>query len=504
VLALAALFLLLQAARSGEPLALDQGLFACFGEWPGRLPYRDILDSKPPLFLYTWTLAWQLGRSATAVWWFEAAWMAIAMGLAGRLAARLWGRWAGLAAAALLFLGLWAPDFGGWWSRAQAEELMAIPVLGAAWLALPAVDRPRLALWVGVLSGVAGLYKIPAMAIAGAWPVLWLASGGWRPAAVRVGWMVAGLLLPWLTAGLWFAAHGALGDFYRAAFVYHRHNAQYIAPPWGITLRSYASTMADALAPMLVAAAIGLVGLWRTQRRHAWWLTPWVVLTGASGLLQRQLAGYQYLLVVPGLAMAAASGLTWMAGGVRRGAPRWRVAAAAGLLAVVVLAGLEVGDWRRGYGPGFAYRFGDLSRSDYLRSFEVGLLSPRVEEEAAAYLRSHSEPGDGLLIWGLSPGIYALSGRHPVTRYPFHKLLMTEAPLSLLIPGLEERRADFMRRLEADPPAYILVGTRDRNGFEPQDSVTGMMRFERFFRFVDQGYREETRIGRFVVLRRIE
>jgi hypothetical protein len=80
---------------------------------------------------------------------------------------------------------------------------------------------------------------------------------------------------------------------------------------------------------------------------------------------------------------------------------------------------------------------------------------------------------------------------------------LTDAPLSLRLPGLEKRRADFLRRLHSDPPVYIVIGTRDPNGFEPKDSVTGMMHFPAFAELVRTQYRQETRIGRFLVLRRV-
>ena len=142
------------------------------------------------------------------------------------------------------------------------------------------------------------------------------------------------------------------------------------------------------------------------------------------------------------------------------------------------------------------------NRPAYLAGFDKGLFSPTVEERAARYLRDHTEPGDGILVRGLSPGIYALADRHPVTRFPFHKLLLIEAPLSRMIPGLEKRRAEFLRRLHDDPPAYILIGTRDRNPFEPDDSMTGLKKFARFGEWVEEHYQPETRIGHFVVARR--
>ncbi len=517
-------FTWLTIVRSVEPLALDQGLFACFGRWVPRgwLPYRDLFDSKPPLFLYTWALAWSFGGSAASVWWFEAVWLLATMGLSFAAAARSFGapkahppgpalpgrdvrccgRWAGLAAAALVFVGLWSPGFGGYWSRAQAEELMALPMVGAAWLALRALRRERLALWAGALTGVVGLYKIPGMAVAAAWAGLWLIELPWREAARRVGWLAAGITAPWLLAVAWFAVHGAAGEFFTATIVYHRHNAAFIAPPWGSVLGGLARMLARELPGTMLCAAAGIALLWaRRERAQAVWLLLWIVATIAAVALQRQLAGYQVMLVVPGLAVAAGAGLAEIARLVARTRVGGVAPAAVAALAVIVSA-WQVDAWQQAYGRDASMRLGRISRAEYLRRFEAGLFSPATEGEAARYLRANSGPDDRILVWGLSPGIYALADRRPATRFPFHKLLLTDAPLSRMIPGLAERRAELMRGLRDDPPLYILVGTRDRNPFEPDDSFTGMMKFAELARFVEDGYREETKIGRFVVLRR--
>ena len=77
------------------------------------------LRQQAAAHLYTWVLAWA-GGSTTSAWIFEAVWLAAASGLAFLVVRRWWCAPAGLAAAALLFLGLWAPGFGGYWSRLQA------------------------------------------------------------------------------------------------------------------------------------------------------------------------------------------------------------------------------------------------------------------------------------------------------------------------------------------------------------------------------------------------
>ena len=507
-LALGALFIFVQLARSLEPLALDQGLFACFGRWVprGALPYRDLYDTKPPLHLYTWALGFGLGGSATSMWCFEALWLAATLALAFLLARKLWGAWAGVAAATLMMLGLWAPGFGGWWSRAQAEELMVLPMLGAAWFALAAITAPRRAALAGVVTGVVGLYKLPGMAVAAAWLALWLGALGlarWRDSARRLGWFAAGLAAPWLVTIAWFAAHGAAGDLYDAIIVHQRHYAAVIAPPWSWVARELPRVLARQLGLLLLPGAIGLLLLWFRDRPRALWLTTWIAISIITVAVQRQLAGYHYLLIVPGLALAAGYGLALLPLELSRGRAAHRVLAAGAAFAILILAARTTLDWRDAYGPGARHRFGALSRADYLASFPRGLLSPAVEEDAGRYLAAHTRPGDGILVWGLSPGIYALADRHPVTRYPFHKLLLTDAPLSRLIPGLAARRADLLRRLHADAPAYILIGTQDRNPFEPQDSVQGLRAFADLAAFIKPSYREETRIGRFVVLRRI-
>ncbi len=504
---LALAVLAMHVVRLPEPLGIDQGLFACFARWVPRgwLPYRDIFDSKPPLYLYWWGASAIIpGDVVRAAWWWEELWLVATLVLAYALAARIWGRWEGLAAAALLFVGLWSPAWGAFWSRAQAEEVLTLPMLASAWLAWRALDRPRLALWAGVMVGVCGLFKIPSMAIALSWAVTWLACCTWRGAVQRALWMLVGVLAPWALAFAWFAAHGATSSFIEGVFVYHRYNATFIAPPWGGVLSDYTEKMFDEALLLVALAAVGVVRLLRRKdddgNRAGQWVAAWIAATMASVVLQRQLAGYQYMLAVPGLAMAGAYGLVDLARAVR--GQDTRLIAGAGLVAVALFAAREAKAWVHAYTPGLDCLRGRLSRDEYLRAIQPGGFSMANEEHAASWLRDHTTTADGLLVWGLSPGIYALADRHPVTRFPFHKILMTDAPLSRMWPGLDARRAHLMELLHRDPPAYVLVGQGDRNGFEPMDSLTTMMRFRELKGMLQDAYVEDAPLGRFLVYRR--
>ena len=443
--ALALLFVAMLVVRRHEPLGVDQGLFACFAHWipRGWLPYRDIFDSKPPLFLYSYALA-RLFPVGTVgqIWCLEAAGLIATMWVAYATAKRAWGADAGLWAAALILIAEWTPGWGGWWARAQADELAALPMLAALYYA----DRQ---FWSGFLVGVAGLFKIPAMAMA--------------PAVLRKPRFVVGLLTPWLMAAAWFAAHGAFGDFVKGVFEYHRYNAAFIAPPWSQVIVRFSRELIVNASLLLVLAAIGIA---RDSKR----LLPFVILTLLVVMLERQLAGYQFLLAMPALAVAGARGAIALS---RR--KMWILAP---------LFALTTFQWWSFY-----------SHEDYG-------ANPPMEASAAEYLRAHTQASDGILVWGLAPSIYALSDRHPVTRYPFHKILYTEAPLSRMIPGLEERRAELLAQMDRDPPRYVLVGRRDQNGFEPEDSFTSLKHFPALDERLHNQYEFETEIGRFIVLRR--
>jgi hypothetical protein len=335
---LAAVFVCAHAARAGEPLGVDQEQFATAGRLlrDGLLPYRDLADTRPPLQLYTWLLAWA-GGSVRGAWAFEAVWLGATMLVAFGAARRWQGNWAGFAAAACVFVGLWAPRLGGHASRLQPEELLALPVLAAAWLAVIAVWRPRAALGCGALTGIAALYKVAAIAIAIAWLVLWWTSLDRRAAVARAAWFVAGIAAPWLVMIVWFAAHGALGPFLDTVF----GSGRSLDAPWGDVLAQFFSTAALAFAPLWIAAGAGVALAWKRDRARGMCLAAWIASAILAIALQRQLAGYPFLLLVPPLAVASGIGIVELLA-LRR--------ARYGLVLVAILAALTARDWIGTYG----------------------------------------------------------------------------------------------------------------------------------------------------------
>lgn len=488
-------------ARLVEPLGVDQGVLACFTRWGSRgwLPYRDLFDGRPPLLLYWWSAARVVpGEIVRAVWWWEGLWLGGSLAVAYGLARRVWGAWEGLAAAALLFAGLWSPTWGGFGARALADELVALPMLGSAWLAWRALDRASLALPAGLLVGACGLFSIPSMALALAWPVVWLACG---PVARRAGWMLAGVLVAWGLAFAWFAAHGATGRFVECVLVYPRYGVAFVGHTWGAVLSDFVGKVATGAGFLVVPAVLGVLRLARKRAREAHWAGAWVLATLAVVLLQRPLVGPVYELAVPGLAVVGAYGLVDVArAGAAKGA---RPIALIGVVALAILGALEVSAWCRAYMPDLELAVGRVSRDEYLATIDPGHDAVASEEQAARWLQEGSAPGDGVLVWG-APSVYALADRRPVTRYALHKLVLTDAPMSRVWPGLDVRREGFLEELRRTPPAIVLVEQDDRSALEPTDSAATVTRFRDLRALLQQEYERGPTVGRFVVYQALQ
>jgi len=506
------LFGILAWIRGAEPLGVDQGLFACFGRWvpEGWLPYRDIWDSKPPLILYTYPLAFTLlGRSVAALWAFESLWLLATALVVARAARRALGLAEAWIAPVLLVVATWAPGLGAYEARAQAEEFLAVFLLGAFVLLLPRGDgeegspRPGRVLLAGLLTGIATLYKVPAAVALGAWAAGLVGRRTPGRTARDLVLLGAGAALPWALAAGWFAANGSLHDMVEAAFLYNRVYARVLGE--GLSLASIAGAMVAQLfraLPMIsLAGVVGLVAVVARRRRAAPFLAGWFLLASAAVVLERQLAGYHFLLVVPPLALLAAHGLAMV--GRTLGEPgRARGAAVLAALALAAAAAWGGSAWFRAYRADALYRLGVLDDRAYLRGFYTSQFTALEQRALVDAVRRRSRPGEGILVWGLEPGVYFLADRHPTTRYPFHHLLLTEAPLSRAFPGLGERRRRFLERLRRDPPALVLVGRDDVSFFEPFDSMTQLLRFEELRTWLFSGYRQVGRVGHFVLFER--
>ena len=467
-LGLLVLFILTQLVRWPEPLGLDQSLFACFGLWlpQGAVPYQDLWDSKPPAIFYLYALTFDfLGPHAASIRIVDGlatgagAWLVFFL---GRHFGRASGLWA--AAAYLLFANM--PGFTGLWSSAQAETFIG-PLVALALLVVVA-ERPRpLGLFAaGLLIGLAGLFKVPALLFV--LPIVFYLGLGKDIRALF--WFVGGVPILPILAVLYFWSQDGLALFYEAVFTYSILYRQAASPPqyWSVAVQVLWAFIAEGKLFWALSVLGGVCLVFKALRRErenrngrlvflllSWWVCAYIVVWG-----QGQFAVYHFLLLLAPSALLIGIGVHRIAAGIRRPG-RWRWPWGLGLVATLLLILLDAADYARLYSPNVGYLTGQIDEATFLDRSWQGATAPQRDREVGHYIAARSAPDETILVWGLAPAVYFYAGRRPASRYLFHHLLLTDAPISRQLSGLEQRREQFMRGLQRRPPAFILVGRGD-------------------------------------------
>ncbi|MCZ4121800.1 glycosyltransferase family 39 protein [Streptomyces sp. H39-S7] len=344
----------------------------------GGVLYDTVVDRKPPL------LPW-LYEGLFAVFGDQSLWPPRAAAVVAQLAAALllasvarrrWDDRAGVAAGAgflLLSIGLAPED-----TQAASFGVFMVP-----WtvLAFWAADRRRWGL-AGLAVAGAALTKQTGGAVL--LPVLWMLWSARRSPDPRT-WtavvrLLAGCALP-------VAAVAVLTGPSRFVFWTVTGSGSYASASgaWGVALGrglGNAGILAAAGAAFVVPAVLAAARGTRAERLTA---DLWVWL-GASALgvvFGFQFYGHYFLQLIPPLVLTGVGAL--------RAVPRWWPAATAW----TVLASAAFAVW--------------------------GLTAPRTEldhaDAVAAAVRARTGPGDTVLVWGMHPEQYWLSGRAPASRY---------------------------------------------------------------------------------------
>jgi hypothetical protein len=428
----AALFTAVAARWPSLKLLLDrdEGEFATLA-WLWRtgqaVPYRDVLEQKPPLSLLPHAVAQALtsspARAVLALRWVSLLWVAatvlgvyallLALARKGSLGRGLKADGAqaraaaGLAAiaAALLYSGAGTQALA-----ANTETWQSLPLLGALALALlPRSNGWRRWAACGFALGLATLFKQPLLA--GVLILPWAAqSGTLMLPLLATG---AGVGLAWALALAPFAWRGAALPLLNCTLAY---NQAYVlegqADAWRRAL-GLALHLAPELGPLAALAAFGLWRLWRDKARWGWlaaWAGLGVLTLGASG---RYYPHYAIVLMGP---LAALAGLgaaaLWRLAATR--SRRWGAGAALGV-AVAAWAWAQAPLWRAGDAASRTYAL------YHVPSFCTAPL-------AAERLQALCAPGKRLFLWGDDAEIFFLSQRAPASRFMFTYAFTGEAP----------------------------------------------------------------------------
>jgi hypothetical protein len=498
-----------------EPLGPDQGVYVtiAWGLQHGLALYRDLWEQKPPGIYLTYLLGFVLfGSRPATVFWLDYLAAALTTLVLFDLGRRLVGLRFGALAAAVFAVGTLPAArhaFGGFLERAVTEAFISLLAAGAAWAMVMAITRrdDRWSFATGLLVGIAAIFKQTAL-------IYWLAFVLWAwfiTDTVRARRLAlhstAGVVMAPLVTLLWLWSEGVLNDAWVAVVQYPIAYLALGGEGLAGTLNRFVHEVwrrmktDEVWALGTLSASVALVA-WRHWRstRAGWmaslgvvWLAAALVAVIANG--PRMFMTYFIPSLIPLCLLIA-----WLFHQILASRHRSRVAA--GLLVLVftgamlahsgsVNRAISITTWDARHLAGLSDRQEYLQR---FRSRDGRAFSAASNERLAEYLRTHTEPGDRIFVFGMTAATYFSSGRFPASRF-----LWVYPAVSNMIDRPEFHVDTLADELAGTAPIYLVLqrGNGDSfSGWRVEDSFTApaMVALLRH-------YRQETEIGNFVLYR---
>jgi hypothetical protein len=384
----------------------DEGIYLVMGSGfrKGLMWYKEVHDNKPPL-LYL------LAALTNSVAYFRAlllVWMAVTLVVFDKLTKKIISnkKWQRVSLVCfLIFTTL--PVIEG--NIANAEIFMILPtILGVNLLvSLTPEEKLRYTL-AGVLFSMAFLFKVPALfEFVGL--VFFLVIMAKNKLRFRQWiWVAIGFLLPIVLSLGYYWLNGAGQDYLVAAFL---QNIGYLSS-WrtGSITKSGASTQSG-LALRGLILMLTVVVFWVSGKKLSWkyklvWVWFGFALFGAL-LSERPYPHYLIQVVASGSLLI---GLT-----IEKFKRAWWTCLVFGVMVFSIFKYNFYFFPTINYYSKFAKMIGgQMSYEDYADSFDWRVKRTR---KLAAYLRTMTEPGERIFIWGDEPFIYFESDTLPVGKY---------------------------------------------------------------------------------------
>jgi hypothetical protein len=447
------LFLLVRIGFRDIPIERDEGSYAYMGHLllQGGIPYLDFYEMKPPALFYSYALL--SGLSGGNLAWMHV-WMALLLFVGGMLLFYLVRRWmddgAG-AVAALAYAALTLTAYASGFSI-QAEHLVGFFAIAGLWALTRGLQtgRSRFILLAGVLLCYGLLVKQNGLFFAllaislvpffhrSENPTQWFAN------TLRDGgWLAAGAVIPAAVFGIILGMQGALKEFWFWNVEYPRTYTSTI--PWEMgrsLLGNGLKKMYAELPAFWVMGGAGTVLIWLTRLSlwKKWAVTGFLLMAALSVTPGKRFYGHYFLHFFPALAVGA--------GAVVYALGRWLEPLAGrtlrlvlGPIVLVVLLALTIAARDAYY---FRPNFTNILRDTY------GSNPFPESRQLADYLNRLYQPGDGLVVFGSEPQIYAYTLAEAPTRHHFMGFLLKGHPREA------EWQEEVIRSVEADPPMYAV------------------------------------------------
>jgi 4-amino-4-deoxy-L-arabinose transferase-like glycosyltransferase len=474
--------------RSGEtePLDCDEAAYAYMARrmLRGDVLYRDLIENKPPLGYWLYTLAVALGgANEMTVRIMAMPYVLATIGLVWWIGLRLGGPAAACLAALVYAIASADPYVFG--NGSNMEHFLNFFSVASLALMLGAVGRrsPRMVFAAGIAVGLASLVKqvaaVQLILYAGCL-ALPRVSGSLRQRAGEVIALVLGFAAPWSVALGVLLAQGAGPAAYEGMVTFARATATDVppapnSPPWLVRLVTGNADPEGKLPPPFGATnyyvwwAAGLWPLWLGSVPATIWLffpmrTPgdrefetleimsrrlvaaWTISAWLQVLMPGQFWPHYYLLPLPGVALAVSVALVDAIRGFRqRPVPL-------GIVALVLLGAM--GWSMRIQARDYLGRTPDEITSEFKGGKQwVALRS--LGRQIAERSKVWEQPR--LHVWGWQSPLYIYSGLDGASRHFFANELL-KAHAADEHPLVRRWLEETVRELRARPPALIFAG----------------------------------------------
>ena len=458
-----------------EPFERDEGGYAYIGQelLRGAVPYRDVIDLKPPGTYYYYAVAEALGGQTSEGIRRVTACYAVMTLLATFYAARKFGTRPGLLAALLFALFSGSPRIHG--SGCNSEVIMLLPLVTGLCFMLKGIEKESRALFAaaGFCSSVAMLTKTVALPYDLLFLAISMCNGYRQDRSKGAAQNAVAFLTPqFLVFGIvlaWFAHCGALVDFIRwnvtipLAYV---KNGQFVE---GL---SFTTALYYRLPVLLLPLALAFgTSIWLLASDRSLKSIIVVLLLPVSFIgvwLPGKWFPHYFIQLVPFCAILGGIGLT----GLLQAKGRFKIVALPAIAAGLIYFAVQESVY-----------FRKDARELIILKYQDDIFTSMVE--VARYVGERTTPEDSILQWGFEPELYFLSGRRSAIPH-------ISAPVLALEPDVEAAVDRMLDTVRARPPRYILV----------QDDLQPYPGSEQIYGLLDADYHEEARLRYMYVFKR--
>ncbi len=496
--------LALMALEQGNPGTRlprrDSGAFLYIGDQilHGKLPYRDAWDSKPPAIFYLDAAALVIGRgSRWGVWMIEFVSL-FAAGLFSYISVKkLWGTLPAIGALILWIIGFSLALEGGNFTEEYPLSLHFFSFI--LFLKLMEVPKNRLySFLLGLAFSISFLFR-PNNAVVEAvilltFFLLQIMQRNWRVLFTQILWAGSGILLPILITGFYFWRQGILSDAVEASIFYnftYSNTAITTTSPLVAGFRIFGWLAWIATAGYLIALYYALT---LKQSIYFLLLIGWPLIIYMSDLAKRNYPHY-FINWLPFLCLL--SGLTLhlltsrLSARIKRPLLWERIAL--GTSAVGAFAFFLIG----GHAIEYEKAIQRIANRD-----AIGI---EIRTRTAAYVENHTQPSDLVLFWAASPGENFMSNRATPSASLFY-------PLYLRSNIAKQLSDQFLQDVESTHPILIVdLGDEESLSLDPKQRTQQIAdgfaweyppdNLDEFFRFVEENYYLEAKVGNKTIYR---